>query len=62
MIGGCRSDFAQIVDPVVDCRQQVIRSDAAGVATDGLPVGRIPPTLIQGFERFLIRSRLGLER
>ncbi|MCY1432703.1 hypothetical protein D9M71_487100 [compost metagenome] len=47
---------------MVESRQEEIGGDAAGVATDRLPVGRIAPALINGFQGFFIRSRLALQR
>ncbi|MNU91757.1 hypothetical protein D3C71_816550 [compost metagenome] len=57
-----RGDFAEVVDTVIDSRQQVIRGDAAGVAAHRLPVGRVAPALIETFQRFFIRRRLSGER
>ncbi len=47
---------------MVDGRQQVIRRNTAGIAAYRLPVRRGAPALVQCFERFFIRGRLGLER
>ncbi|MNP11162.1 hypothetical protein D3C76_1033360 [compost metagenome] len=47
---------------MIEGREQVIGGQAAGVAADHLPVGRIAPALVDGFQRFLIGSRLALQR
>ncbi|MNS98352.1 hypothetical protein D3C72_1327160 [compost metagenome] len=62
LVRGGRGDFAEVVDAVIDSRQQVIRGDAAGVAAHRLPVGRVAPAFIETFQRFFIRGRLGGER
>ncbi|MNF57710.1 hypothetical protein D3C84_392460 [compost metagenome] len=47
---------------MIDRCQQVVRRDAAGVAFDRLPVGRVAPTLVEAFQCFFIGGRFAGER
>ncbi|MNP05821.1 hypothetical protein D3C76_977820 [compost metagenome] len=62
LVRGGLGQLAEIIDAVVQSRQQVERGDATGVTANSLPVGRIAPALVQLLQCFFIRSRLGLER
>ena len=48
LVRGGGRQLAEIVDPVVERRQQEIRGKATVVTTDHLPVGRVAPALGRG--------------
>ncbi|MNZ56164.1 hypothetical protein D3C78_741040 [compost metagenome] len=47
---------------MVEGRQQVVGSDAAGVAADRLPVGRVGPALVDALQRLAPGGRLAGQR